>query len=315
MASTTSNIQVSFDITTISKIVKPTAQVFFNEFDQLGLLLGLPRLTDEGNIDYKARLRDVSIHRANSTYLGLIYGITRELGLSITDAITITANRNVDNTFVATNPGVEFRGPYLYLYENCDINNESIEKTIDRYERDESYTLQDLVTEINTSLYFTATLATGVDPFTRAITLINESNIKTVFSESLPTTTRIELEYGDIIEGTLFFSSSQVFYHEVATVNDLATSGDYAIDYINGIVFTYDTPPTGLTCRYKYIEDPFVARSSPVIIHSTTSTEFKTKMFEQVLNDLGETINGKPTLLGAYLINEFMSVYPEYWGK
>jgi hypothetical protein len=54
----------------------------WNCFDEFGLLLGLPRIPGEKNRAYKARLLDVYVHPANSTYQGLINGISRELGIS-----------------------------------------------------------------------------------------------------------------------------------------------------------------------------------------------------------------------------------------
>ena len=73
----------------------------FNELDSHGLTLGLPRLAGERNAEYKQRLLDVFVNRANSSYLGLIYGITRELGLSLTKEFTITPTNPTDNPYAS----------------------------------------------------------------------------------------------------------------------------------------------------------------------------------------------------------------------
>jgi len=71
---------------TIELVVQiPEVYNIWNCFDEFGLLLGLPRILGEKNADYKERLLDVYTNPANSTYSGLINGISRELGLSTGD--------------------------------------------------------------------------------------------------------------------------------------------------------------------------------------------------------------------------------------
>jgi hypothetical protein len=53
----------------------------WNFFDEFGLLLALPRLSNEHNLDYKTRLLDVFKRKPSSTYQGLMNAIGRELDL------------------------------------------------------------------------------------------------------------------------------------------------------------------------------------------------------------------------------------------
>lgn len=53
----------------------------WNFFDEFGLLLHTPRLYKERNLAYKQRLLDVFKRPANSTYQGLLNGLSRDLGL------------------------------------------------------------------------------------------------------------------------------------------------------------------------------------------------------------------------------------------
>jgi len=79
-------------------------------------------------------------------------------------------------------------------------------------------------------------------------------------------------------------------------------------------VFT--TPDAATFVRYNYTENPFTVDASPVIIHNILNEDgFKKKMFVQESLEDGSTINGIPTSLGADIINELLSVYPEYWGR
>ena len=71
----------------------------WNAFDEQGLLLSLQRNPGEKNIPYKNRLLDVYANPGNSTYTGLVNGISRELGLQH-DQITVnTLSSLMDPTF------------------------------------------------------------------------------------------------------------------------------------------------------------------------------------------------------------------------
>jgi hypothetical protein len=60
----------------------PTPYNVWNAFDELGLVLSLQRNPAEKNYAYKKRLLDVYKNPGNSTYQGLVNGISRELGVS-----------------------------------------------------------------------------------------------------------------------------------------------------------------------------------------------------------------------------------------
>jgi len=49
--------------------------------------------------------------------------------------------------------------------------------------------------------------------------------------------------------------------------------------------------------------------ASPVIIHNLQSSDFKEKMFEQILLNDGTYTNGAVTALGADLVSELMSIF------
>jgi len=85
------SIEVNTDIYLATKT--PEIYNVWNAFDELGLLLSLQRNPGEKNVGYKARLEDVGVNPGNSTYTGLINGISRELGVLHSQ---ITVNRLSD---------------------------------------------------------------------------------------------------------------------------------------------------------------------------------------------------------------------------
>jgi hypothetical protein len=167
---------------------------------------------------------------------------------------------------------------------------------------------------INTTIYFEAHLISGVDENTRSMVLFNQSNRETVDAEEIPASTRFRLEKPYLVQNSLFFSDRDVFATERSTVAEVSSVGDFYVDRQTGIVTCTQVPPSGTWARYQYTSYPFRAKASPVILTDINLDSFKIKMFEQILQDDGTYEHGLPTILGAELINELVSVVPMYYG-
>lgn len=309
MATSPLNLSVSID--RIDKVGSLVPHSIFNEYDQHGLLLHLPRLKAENNQDYRARLLDVNVHKANSTYLGLVYGITRELGLEVKNTLEVQFIADKDGKPIAKNPVIVFRGPYVDLYS--DHENNVIEKTIDRYETTGAYTIGELVTEINKSKTFRVRTLDGINTYDRSMTLLNVGSID-LEAESLPVATQIQLKHKNIVSGSVKFSNTLIFVSEKTKLADVLKTGDFFINYKSGILNTFSPPSPGVAMSYSFIINPFIIPASPVIIHDLHK-DFRDKMFIQNKDEFGNSHDGLPTELGADIINELLSVYPEYWGE
>ncbi len=316
-----SSLVNSFTIPTIDIVGIPVSTNVFNEFDNIGWLLGLPRLPNETNADYKHRLLDVNINRANATYLGLLNGISREFGLAFYKPFRIYPKKS-GNEFIGANPVVVFNGPYIELWS--DYYEEELEFSIDRFEQDGvAYNMADLATYINTnSSYFTVDLVDETYKLEKSMVILNQSNRKTIQSEVIPLSERFTLvkpgnitsdSGGSIILDTVFFSDRNAFQTRVSSVPEVNSHGNYYLNKYTGDVVVFTSPQPGTSVRYDYIEDFYRPLASPVIIHDLQSDNFKTKMFEQVLSDDGTYTNGIPTIFGAQLINQLYSLYPLYF--
>jgi len=288
----------------------PAAKTVVNRFDYFGQLLGLPRLPAETNDLYRKRLWDVYVRRAGSNETGLINGITRELGLAQYDALTITSSST-------TYPRVIVKSTSVDLYNKWRIDTDyTLETSIDIYSRDESYYLSDLVTAINATTYFTASLATGVDDHLQSAVLIPTDSRKWQDSEDINPFYRNVLEYGNIVDGSMQFSveGRAVFSNEVDTEDDLLVGGDYYVDYTNGVVRSYSLPNKSITCRYMYDELPITVEASPVILYSFGDEYFRDKIFSQVLGADGEYLDGLPEAEAVSFISELLQVKGLLWG-
>jgi hypothetical protein len=283
-----------------------------NQFDEHGLLVSLDRLREEKNWEYKRRILDVFSHQANSSYRGMIHGITRGLGLSLFQPIVIWMKLDpVTSRFAAPDPYVKFDGIYLHLYSDF-ANDELV--TINRFQPGGNYEhITRLVDVINTSFYFGASIEPEIDPYTRSMTIMNQSN-RVRFGEFVQASTKFRLEKDKLVQGSVQFGETVYFKSEVASENYLSRRGDYYIDYWNGIVSVYTPPAIETVIHYEYTEQDFKPWASPVILHSISDENFGAAMFDQILQDDGTLAHGLPTRLGSDVINELLGVTPMYWG-
>lgn len=289
----------------------PKVHSVFNELDSHGLLLGLPRLVGETNAAYKQRLMDVMVHRAGSSYLGLIHGITRELGLSLVDAITVSPVLDGNGVPLVDFPAVVFQDTKCILYQ--DYRTEEVLLEIDRFEiLGGAYTLETLVSTINATGMYTATLKGNAHM--KSMCIYNQSSVGQVTSEDISNSgITVRLDHFNLVPGSIVIQSPNLLIRKSSSYN--LQAGEYYIEESSGTIFSAQVPANGSIVRYKYRIDTFTPQASPVIIHNLQSSDFKKKMFEVVIDNDGNEQLGLPTKLGADIINELLSVYPSNWGR
>lgn len=308
---TQSNFGHQFNVSEISVRGTPQPSSLFNEFDSHGVLLNLPRLPEERNDAYKKRLLDVFARRASSTYIGLLNGITRELGLEFFKPINISIAPGVP---ADTQPAIEFIENKVFVYSDKATNE--LELEIDRsVPGNDAYWLVDFVSLLNEqSTTFVASLTAGQEPYTRTDTIINQSSAKIVNGFPLRTTNIQSLPNNKVERNSIVFTDRFSFATEVQTEGEVDRAGRYYVDYENGVIKSFSVPPEGVRVRYVFHEDPFNPVATPVIIRNLQSDLFKEEMFQATISDDGSEALGVPTELGATIINELMSVFPMYWG-
>lgn len=301
----------SFNINEISYRGVPQPKSVFNEFDSYGTLLGLERLPQERNGDYKKRLLSVFSRRASSTYLGLLNGITRELGLEWYRPVTISlrAGLPADKT-----PAIVFQESRVYLYS--DYPTKEVDLEINRSdEKGDAYLLRHLIDKINLeSSVFTFVLIDETKEFTKSDTIINQSSIKDSGVIPLRASHIQLLGNQNLIPGTIEMTDRETYRVRVDTLVEVNGAGKYFIDYENGVITSFRSPNQGSTIQYKFNVLPLEPLASPVILRSIQHEDFQQIMYEQVVDELGDTTHGIPTDLGAEIINELLSVVPMYWG-
>lgn len=293
-----SSIGFTYSLNDISLKLVPHQIRPSNEFDHYGTLFGTQRIIGENNTTYKSRLLDVFVHRANSAYIGYTYGITRDLGLSIYTCVKLTANPALEY------PAIFFSQSKVYIYS--DFFNNVLEMTIDRSDPQSSnYFLAGLISTINTSTSFAAVILDSDLEFTRSDLIMDISNIKNVDRQALNFSTINFLGNPKILRGSVIFSDTTAFKKETAT---LLEPGDFSINYNTGVIRSFSIPASNAEIRYSYLETEFEPETSPIIVRSISHPDFQTVLFHQIEQVDGTFISGKPTVKGAQVINELLSV-------
>jgi len=309
----------------------PVLQPTKNDLDAHGSFLGLKRLPAESNTNYYKRLQSVLPLRGSSEHHGLVHGITRELGLDEKIGIVITPVSS-GGTWTAPSPHVEITAVAINLYSSyTDADTNTLDTTIDIFGHGSGYLIEDVVSAISASGYFTATLGTGMTGKEKSNGLFPGCSTEVVQKEWVPPNTYFALENNDIVPGTLYFTEYDIFSSELSyslasslsggftiawAVSSLVTqSGDYFVDYKNGIVTAYRSASGRGTCRYIYRQFPWYVRWSPVVVYNLRDTNYRSKVFEdETMND-NSVQDGLVTNEGSQVYSQVFDRSPCLWGE
>jgi hypothetical protein len=307
-----------FNVRVIKIVGRPEVHNIFGPLDDQGLRLDLKRLKGESNSAYKQRILDVFVSPASATYNGLINGITRELGLQQFEAIEIDTLRDVNDKFVAPAPRIKVDSTEVILYSKWLSDDDYvIDRTIPIFNTiDEGFSLENLVSAINDSAFFTAQILSNVSGTGRSLQLLLQDSTQIVPSELVPTASSFQLDNTNIMSGSAFFSETDVFITEVLLENQVSSAlGNYFIERDTGRIKLRGLPSGGGTVRYTHMEFPFRLKASNVVLQRLFDDKIKQQLFEQVRLNTGEFVNGLPKPETVDIINELIAVKGVYWGR
>lgn len=259
----------------------PIRRKIFNQLDEWGVFFDTPRLAEEENRNYKIRLLDVMAHRANSTYLGLIYGISRDLGQDLYEAATISY------TGTGKNWVVEVSDKYLRLYSEYPWNlNHSIDLWKEPTIADPTRLLY--LSELNTAVNATGDwhMSLVADGWKKASNLFNQSSRIIIPSEPVAVSPKVQLAHKNITDynspsaATIYFTDTEVYNpnQKKTSAAQVLQLGDWYLDADNGTIISFAAAPNAYV-RYEYIESHYTLMASPVEIYDITSTNVVDLLF------------------------------------
>lgn len=293
----------------------PTTKNIVNHFDLISDIVSLRRLDGESNIDFKQRIMDVAVHPSGGTYEGVINGITRELGYARELALTITLKTDSTGDPVARNPRVEILANKVLLYSDYRPDGtQTIDKTIRIYQPDDTgYFIDDLVTAINSSTCFTATLESSIRSNMHSTNLVRGNTDVYIIGDPISSDLMTKLSNEYIVEGSVLFDESEFFLTEVAGTP--SSDGEYRIDRINGKIYTYTIPQGNLGVTYHAASFPFKVDYSPIKIYTLQDDDFQYELFEHETLDSGEVANTLPNREGSEVYHQLFTDTKVFWGE
>lgn len=294
--------------------LKPKIQNVLNEFDFIGEAEGLTRLPEESNAEYKQRIMDLKVHPGGPSYEGIINNVSRAFGYKRTRCLTISLKKTSSGDVIATSPRIDFLPKKVVLYHDWRPNGiELIDREINiYYPTDEGYFISDLVSLINESNYFSASLESEIRPNLHSSNIIRQTSTSFIRKDVIENNKRTVLSAQNLVKDSLVFDENQVFSNEVDVITQ---PGDFSVDYKNGILESYSVPIGTKFVSYYYNTFPLVLDFSLVKIYSLNDDNYYNLLFNKETQSNGTEVNTLLNSEGVEIINQMYEQLPVFWGE
>ena len=288
---------------TPNKVLLPTG------FDEFGLKLSLNRLEGESLDNYRRRLLLETCSPSGSSFENFSQAVSRKVGLFDYPALRFDLVLDGDGAPVAADPAIVITATRLLLYR--DYENQTLELEFSLLDKYNGAFLQDIIDGVSGNAYFTATLLDDSLAMKPSKQLQVGTNL---ISLEIPRLSNREVHDFNIpYIRDILFNDALLFRKEVNAVGDISEYGEYYIDRLAGVVFTYSSMLGG--CTIEYAKFPF-----DVNWQSVRTYEFKDDDVKYLIYDNLRDVDGtnEPLLLnstGARMINELLLAHPLEWGE
>ena len=266
--------------------------------DDIGTIVGLDRLNEEDVADFRDRVMDVFVNKANASYPGLLNGMNRHLGFIPERTLVMEL---ASTALMENGPRIEINATNVTIYSSWGINiTPSVEMTIDIFNdfkssRHTHYAryMGDVVEIINTySSVFTTTLSDTSKLYTLASNLVPLSSVNLQQTELIKTQHH-KLKNNYIVPGSIVFNDYRprnelIFRGSDWDLEDEFTPPSdeetYWVDYDQGYVTLGIEDPRNISVSYLYNDLPLTVYSMPVELYAFTDQEFQKELYEDILN-------------------------------
>lgn len=236
----------------------PDVDEVWNSFDDLGALVGVKRLPTEENNDYRGRILKAYNEMANSTILGLVFGMNRSLGLTMKNLIEIEPAAGVDRPNMIVEP------TRIYIHTGyVDDETSNLCAEIPLYHQD-FITIKQVVDAVDGMTSFSATLLDSDYQYYPSYHLVPDTMQKIATTELAAGGRVMDLGITNLVDGSFLWDANDALSNEVDTVDDLTKDGDFHIDYSTGILQTFSPIHNDTAIAFKYYENPFRIRFSSI---------------------------------------------------
>lgn len=278
--------------------------------DETGLMLGLSRLPEEDLPTYRRRLLLETRARSGPTEDDYIQSLGRKVGQFDVAVFDIDVILDGNDDPLAPDPYIEVTSTHLRAYSDWDNSTLDFEHNI--VDRTDAYFLREIATAFTASTFFSITVLDTDHTFKRSNGLRYGNTEKFTRVEFLRETRANRLKNNYVRE--IYPQAFQHFETEVATQALVTELGEYYIDYVEGIVFTYEFA-SGVIA-YKYRDFPHRLWWQPVRAWPYNDDDKIYRFKDDLISDT--TGEAAPLLLnseGAEIANTVLLVHPLGWGE
>ena len=230
--------------------------------------------------------------------------------------MTINLVLDGNNDPTAASPRVIMLANRIILYSDWRPDGTAIvDKEIRIYQPDDSgFYVSDLVSEINSSTHFTASLAPGVRPNMHSVLLVREDSRNIIFDDFISPTKRIDLVGDYLLKDSLsFIGNEQLFETEVFSTPTQV--GEYLVDYTSGTIELFSEPKQSSTINYHHGVFPLEVDYTPIQVFSLNDDDFVDELFTFETLQSGEEVRALPNTEGSEIYHLLYKETNNLWGK
>lgn len=267
--------------------------------DEIGIGLSTRRLPEESMASYRRRLYALSTNPPDATLKG--YARTAPLQLGEFDTLVGLIELRLDSNDepLALDPFIEITAGRIKFWHDYDAELLDFECWFN--DRTNGYWLRDIKVNIDASSYFNIIRYEDTLDYLKSFNL-RVQNSRGMESEVLSGGTSHKLKHGLIRD--LWLNDAFNFITEKAAYDGLTEQGDFFVDKLNGVIWTYG--PNTSTLNYSYRQFPFRLYWNPVRAFELADLDY-----DHWLYQAPEYVS--PTEYGLSIIETLEEKAPQHW--
>jgi len=279
---------------------------FQDGLDEVGLRYSMPRLLDEDLVTYRKRLLAEVKDPSGSTQADYYRTGGRVLGQMGTRVFAISLIE-LGGSPVAPDARVEITSSMIRTWSDYGNNTLDIEAQLS-----EVKFLRDLEALFIGNAFFTISTVSSADEFKFCEQLRISDSDGLVAREFLRPSTCNKLRENNV--SNIIFEDNAVFSRLRPGIGFLDQAGDYYVDLLNGVVFSYSIQSGYVTYEHRVF--PFSIYWEPVRFWALNDQDKDRIIYDPTINDeTGELIFNRLNSVGADLGNEIYLTHPLNWGE
>lgn len=273
--------------------------------DDIGYKHGIYRLPGESVYNFKIRLLNITKDDPKVDEAWFHKHVSGFVGVPLVNIFRIELVYDGDEP-LAADPYVEIINDQLNLYS--EFANNVIDLSLDISEYGSYKFIQNVVDEINNSDYFSVTHYNDAYAFKKSCFLLKGNTNRFITYESVRGSKSNRLKHGLIKD---IYPNSSEFLIEKNSLDLINEAGDYYIDYINGVVFTYDDFQGNIS--YSYSQFPYDCFYSNVNAISLQDSGIASLIQNSTTDNLFAIKYTGISSKGEEILAELYKVAPYFW--